>query len=96
MAKLLGGGHFHDLVQYLGQGFCDCYVKTALKGTIRISTLLERPREKHLPGTMVWLIADLLLENEVQFRGREIPEKDDRRFNQITVTWARTKRTEWI
>ena len=45
---------------------------------------------------MVWLIADLLLENEVQFRGREIPEKDDRRFNQITVTWARTKRTEWI
>jgi len=37
---------------------------------------------------MVYLFADLLLVNQVQFRGREIPEKDDRRFNQITVVWA--------
>jgi hypothetical protein len=45
---------------------------------------------------MVSLFAGLLLENKVQFRGREIPEKDDKRFNQITVAWARRKRTERI
>jgi len=36
------------------------------------------------------------LENKMQFRGREIPEEDGRRFNQIRVAWAHSKRTERI
>jgi hypothetical protein len=35
------------------------------------------------------LFAGLLLENKVQFRGREIPDKHGSRFNQMTVAWAR-------
>ena len=40
--------------------------------------------------------AGLLLENKLQFRGRETPDKDGRRFNQITVAWTRRKRTGCI
>jgi hypothetical protein len=39
------------------------------------------------------LLAGLLLEKQVQFRGREIPDKDGSRFNQMTIAWARRKRT---
>jgi hypothetical protein len=42
------------------------------------------------------LFAGLLLENKLQFQGREIPDKDGRRFNQMTVAWARRKRTGCI
>jgi len=39
------------------------------------------------------LFAGLLLGNKRQFRGREIPDKDGSRFNQMTIAWARRKRT---
>ena len=46
-----------------------------------------------MPQENLSLFAGLLLENKVQFRGREIHEEDDRRFNQITVAWAHRKWT---
>jgi hypothetical protein len=62
------------------------------------SEWLFRAREIHLPQgpvakTFLCLQDFFLLENKGQFRGREIPEKNGRRFNQITVVWTRRKQT---